>query len=101
MKVHMVANFKLKWLASLIGIPFLVGPGSLQVGLDAVDYFLSLTDNVWAKDRPFAKLDPVQRSTASANIQCFEGCHPKTLMIAVVVRELNQQHTLAPFVQII
>jgi hypothetical protein len=97
----MVANFKLRWLMSLVGIAFLLSPGRLQVGLDAVDYFHGLYDKVRAKDQPLARLDQVQRCMTSAAIQSFEGCHSETLLIIVVVRELNQRQTLAPFVLIV
>jgi hypothetical protein len=66
-----------------------------------VDYILSLSDKVRAKDHPLARLDPVQRCTTSAAIQSFDGCHSKTLLIKVVVRELNQGQTLVPFVLIV
>jgi hypothetical protein len=46
----MVASFKLKWPMSLVGIAFLLGLGSLQVGLDVVDYLLDLSDKVRAKE---------------------------------------------------
>jgi hypothetical protein len=71
---------------SLVGIAFLSSPGGLQVGLNAVDYLLSLSDKVMTKDRPLARLDPVQRCTTSATIQSFEECHSETLLITVVVR---------------
>jgi hypothetical protein len=86
----MVASFKLKWPTSFVGIDFLSSPDSLQVGLDAVDYFLSLGDKVRAKDCPLARLDPVQRCTTLVAIQSFKGCHSEILLIAVVVRELSQ-----------
>jgi hypothetical protein len=60
MKLHMVASFKLKRSMSLIGIAFLSGLGSLQVGVDVMDYLLGLSDKVRAKDRPLARLNPVQ-----------------------------------------
>jgi hypothetical protein len=69
-------------------IAFLSGHGSLQVGLDAVDYFLILSDKAGAKDCPLDKLNPVQGCTASAAIQFFERCHRETLLITIVVREL-------------
>jgi hypothetical protein len=90
MKVYMVASFKLKWPTSFVGIAFLSSPDSLQVGLDAVDYFLSLGDKVRAKDRSLTRLDPVQRCTTSVAIQSFKGCHSEILLITVVVRELSQ-----------
>jgi hypothetical protein len=40
----MADSFKLKWLTSLVGIAFLMSPDSLQVGLDAMDYFLGLDE---------------------------------------------------------
>jgi hypothetical protein len=55
----MITSFKLKQSASLVGIAFLLSPGSLQVGLDAVDYFLGLGDKVRAKNCPLARLDLV------------------------------------------
>jgi hypothetical protein len=66
-----------------------------------LDYFLSLSDKVRAKDRPLARLNLIQRCMASAAIQCFEGCHSETLLIVVAVRELSQQQTLVPFVLIV
>jgi hypothetical protein len=68
---HTVASFKLKRLASLVGIPFLSIPDNVKVGLGAVDYLLGLSDNVRAKDHPLAKLNPVQRCTTLAAIQSF------------------------------
>jgi hypothetical protein len=101
MKVHMVAIFKFKRPTSFVGIAFLSSPGSLQVGLDVVDYFLGLGDKVRAKDHPLARLDLVQGRTASTAIQSFEGCHYEALLITVVVRELSQWQTLVPFVLIV
>jgi hypothetical protein len=90
MKVHMVPNLKLKRLASLVGITFLSGLGSLQDGLDAMDYLLNFCNKVRAKDHPLAELDPVLGCTTSMTIQCFERRHSVTLLITVVVRELTQ-----------
>jgi hypothetical protein len=90
MKVHMVTSFKLKRPTSFVGIAFLSSPDSLQVGLDAMDHFLGLSDKVKSKDHSLTRLDPVQRRTTSAAIQSFEGCHSETLLITVVVRELSQ-----------
>jgi hypothetical protein len=97
----MVASFELKWLTSLVGISFLLSPSSPQVGPDAMDYFLRLSDKVRAKDHPLARLDPVQGRMESMAIQGFEGCHSVTLLITVVVRELSQRQTLVPFVLIV
>jgi hypothetical protein len=44
---------------SLIGIALLSGLGSLQVGLDTVDYLLSLSDKVRPKDHSLTRLNPV------------------------------------------
>jgi hypothetical protein len=55
-----------------------------------MDYLFNLNDNVRAKDRPFTRLDPVYRCTAATAIQSFKGCHSKTFLITVVVRELSQ-----------
>jgi hypothetical protein len=100
-KVHMVTNFELKRLSSLIGIAFLLSPSSIQIGLDALDYLLGFSDKVWSKDCPLARLDPVQRCTTSTTIQSFEGCLSESLLITFVVRELSQQQTLMPFVLIV
>jgi hypothetical protein len=59
MKVHMVASFKLKGSSSLVGITFLLSLGSLQVGLDAMDYLLGLRDKLRAKDCSLTRLNPV------------------------------------------
>jgi hypothetical protein len=89
-KVHTVNSFKLKRLASLVGITFLLSLGNFQIGLDAMDYLLGLSDKVWTKDHLLTRLDPVQRCTTSTAIQCLEGCHSETLLITIVVRELSQ-----------
>jgi hypothetical protein len=101
MKVHAVAYFELKRPTSLVGIAFLLCPGGLRVGLDAMDYLLDLNDKVWTKDHPLARLDPVQRCTTSTTIQSFKGCHSETLLITVFIRELSQRQTLIPFVMIV
>jgi hypothetical protein len=88
-------------LTSLFGIAFLSSLGSLRVGLDTMDYLLSLIDKVRAKDHLLTRLDPIQRCTTSAAKQCFEECHSKTLLIIVVVRALSQWLTLVPFVMVI
>jgi hypothetical protein len=85
----------------LVGIAFLSSLGSFQIELDAMDYLLGLSDKIWTKDHPLARLDPVHRCMASTNIQCFKGCHSEPLLITVVVRELSQQQTLVPFVMIV
>jgi hypothetical protein len=90
MKVHAIARFKLKRSASLVGIAFLSCLGSFQIGLDAMDCLFSLNDKVEAKDHPFTRLDPVYRCTTAMAIQSFEGCHSKTFLITVDVRELSQ-----------
>jgi hypothetical protein len=86
MKVHTFAYFELKRPASLVGIAFWPSLGNLQVGLDAMDYLLSLSNKVWTKDPPLARLDPVQRCTTSTAIQSFEGCHSETPLITIIVR---------------
>jgi hypothetical protein len=100
-KVHVVACFELKRPASLVGIAFLAISGSFQVGMEAVDYFFSLNDKVRTKNCPLTKLNPVHRCTAMMAIQRFERCHPETLLIIVVVRELSQGQTLVPFVLVV
>jgi hypothetical protein len=90
MKVHAVARFELKWSVSLIGIPFLLCLDSFQIRLDAMDYLFSFNDKVRAKDRPFTRLNPVYKCIAATTIQSFEGCHSKTFLITIVVRELSQ-----------
>jgi hypothetical protein len=97
----MVGRFKLKRLASLVGIAFLSCLNSFQIGLDAMDYPFSLNDKVRAKDHPFARLDPVHRGTIATAIQSFKGCYSETLLIIVVVRELSQWQTLVPFVWVV
>jgi hypothetical protein len=96
-----VACFKLKRSASLVGIAFLSWLGSFQIGLDAVDYLFGLNDKVRAKDRPFARLDPVNRCMIAKAIQSFEGCHSKPLLITIVVRELSQRQTFILFVRVV
>jgi hypothetical protein len=59
MKIHTVTYFELKWPTSLVVIAFLLGFGSLQVGLDEMDYLLNLGDKVRTKDCPLTTLDPV------------------------------------------
>jgi hypothetical protein len=86
----MVASFKLKQPTYLVGIAFLSGLDSFQVGSNVMDYLLGLRDKVRAKDHPLARLDPVQRCTTSVAIQCFERCHSEALLIIVIVRELSQ-----------
>jgi hypothetical protein len=66
-----------------------------------MDYFFILNDKVRAKDRPFPRLDPVHRGTTAMAIQGFKGCHSKTFLITVLVRELIQCQTLVPFVQVV
>jgi hypothetical protein len=97
----MVARFELKRPTSLVGIPFLSCLGSFQIGLDAMDYLFSLNDKVRAKDRPFTRFDPVYRCTAATTIQSFKGCHSKTFLVTVVIRELSQWQTLVPFVRVV
>jgi hypothetical protein len=72
MKIHVVTCFKLKWPALLVGIAFFSHLGSFQIGLDAVDNLLSLSDKVRAKYRPLIRLDPVQRCMPSAAIYSFK-----------------------------
>jgi hypothetical protein len=43
-KVHTIASFKLKWSVSLVGIAFLPSLDGFQVGLDAMDFLLGLSD---------------------------------------------------------
>jgi hypothetical protein len=75
--------------------------GNFQIRLDAMNYLFSLNDKVRAKDHPFDRLDPVHRGTIATTIQSFKGCHSKTFLITVVVRELSQWQTLVPFVRVV
>jgi hypothetical protein len=75
---------------SLVGIVFLSCLGIFQIGLDAMDYLFSLNDKVKAKDCPFTWFDPVYMCMAATAIQSFKGCHSKTFLIAIVVREFTQ-----------
>jgi hypothetical protein len=96
-----VTCFELNRLTSLVGIAFLWSIGSFQIRLDAMDYLLGLSDKVWTKDCSLARLNPVQRCMTSTAVQSFEGCHSETILIIVVVGELDQRLTLVPFVMII
>jgi hypothetical protein len=89
-KLHTVASFEFKWSVSLVGIAFLSRLGSFQIGLDAMDYLLGLSDKVGTKDRPLARLNLVQRCTTSMTIQIFKGCHFETLLTTTAVRDLRQ-----------
>jgi hypothetical protein len=84
-----------------VGIAFLSCLGSFQIGLDVMDYLFSLNDKVKAKDHPCTKLDPIYRCAAATAIQSFKGCHSETLLITVVVRELNQWQTLVPLARVV
>jgi hypothetical protein len=64
-------------------------------------YLFSLKEKVWAKDRPFTRLDPVYRCMAATAIQSFKRCHSKTFLITVVVGELSQWQTLVPIVRVV
>jgi hypothetical protein len=75
--------------------------GNFQIGLDAMKYLFSLNDKVRAKDHPFTRLDPVHRGTTATTIQGFDGCHSRTFLITVVVRELSQRQTMVPFVWVV
>jgi hypothetical protein len=66
-----------------------------------MDYIFGLSNKVMTKDRPLDRLDTVHRCTTTMTIQSFEWCHSETLLITVVVRELGQQQTLAPFVRVV
>jgi hypothetical protein len=66
-----------------------------------MEYPFSLNDKARAKDRPFVRLDPVYRGTTTTTIQSFKGCHCKTFLITIVVRELSQSQTLVPFVWVV
>jgi hypothetical protein len=66
-----------------------------------MDYLFSLNDRVRAKDHPFTRLNPIYRCTAATAIQSIEGCHSKTFLITVVVRELSQWQTLVLFVWLV
>jgi hypothetical protein len=83
MKVHAVAYFELKRPASLVSIALLSCFGSFQIGLDAMDYLFDLSDKVRTKDL-------VHRCMTATAIQNFKGCHSKTFLIPIVVRELSQ-----------
>jgi hypothetical protein len=85
-----VACFELKRSASLAGIAFLSCLGSFQIGLDVMDYLFNLNDKARTKDRPFPRLDLVHIVMTATTIQGFKGCHYKTFLITVVVRELSQ-----------
>jgi hypothetical protein len=66
-----------------------------------MDYLFGHSDMVGTKDHPLTMLDQVHRCTAAMAIQSFKGCHSKTFLINVVVRELNQWHTLVPLVRVV
>jgi hypothetical protein len=67
--------------------------------MDAVNVVLGFNNKVRAKDRPFARLNLVQRCLAATAIQGFEGCHSETVLITIVVRELSQRQTLVLEIQ--
>jgi hypothetical protein len=96
-----VTCFDLKRPASLVGISFLSCLGSFQIGMDAADYLFGLNDKVRTEDHPLTRLDLVHKCTIATTIQSFKGCHSETLLIIVVVRELNQWQTLVPFVRVV
>jgi hypothetical protein len=66
-----------------------------------MDYLFSLNDKVRAKDHPFTRLDPVHRCTTAMTIQSFKGCHSKTFLITIVVKELSQWQTLVLLVRVV
>jgi hypothetical protein len=66
-----------------------------------MDYLFSLNDKVRAKYCPFTRLDLVHTGTTAKAIQSFEGCHSKTFLITIVIREFNQWQTLVPFVRLV
>jgi hypothetical protein len=66
-----------------------------------MDYLFSLNDKVRAKDHSFTRLDPVHRCMAAMAIQSFKGCHSKTSLITVIVREFSKWQTLVTFVRVV
>jgi hypothetical protein len=86
---------------SLVGIELLAGLGSLQIGLNTMNDFLSPRDKIGAKGHPLARFDLVQRCMASATVESFKRCHLETFLIAVIVRELRQWQALVPTVLIV
>jgi hypothetical protein len=66
-----------------------------------MDCLFSLNDKSRAKDHPFTRLDLVHRCTTATTIQTFKGCHSKTFLITVVVKELGQWQTLVAFVRVV
>jgi hypothetical protein len=68
-----VTYFELKRSASLVGIAYLSCLGNSQVGLDAVDNLVGLYDKVKAKDRPFARLDPVHSVRQQRPYKALKG----------------------------
>jgi hypothetical protein len=66
-----------------------------------MNYLFNLNDKVRAKDHPFVRLNLVHRGMTVMAIQSFEGCHSKTFLITIVVRELSQWQTLVPFVWVV
>jgi hypothetical protein len=100
-KAHAVARFELERPTSFVGIAFLSCLGSFQIGLDVMDYLFGLSDKVRTKDHTFTRLDLVHKCTAATTIQNFKGCHSKTFLITIVVRELSQWQTLVPLVWVV
>jgi hypothetical protein len=100
MKIHMVSNCESQGKMPLVGIVLLVGPRSLQIGLDTMIDFLSFHDKIRDKGHPLARFNPVDMCMPSTAIENFKRCHLETLLITVVVREFSQWQTLVPTVLI-
>ena len=99
-EIHKVIGLEVQLTTTMIRIALLPGLSCAQMITDKLDLTLGLTDRVWAKERSFTGLGPVQRGSALPPVQSLERCHAEAGLIAVVVGELGKWQALLPILPV-
>jgi hypothetical protein len=66
-----------------------------------MNYFLSLSDKVGAKDHPLAGFNLVKWGATAVTIECLKGCHLDVLLVTIIIQELGQRQPFIPIVAVV
>lgn len=95
-KEHMISLLELKRLSLLIMITLLSTSWSLHLLLNHLNLLSSLLNNLWSKHNTLSRFILSQRSHTPPFIQSLIKCHSNTIMIIVIVGELDQWKVTIP-----
>jgi hypothetical protein len=100
LEIDMIAHLEMEFTAAMIGIGLLTRLSNVKIFTNNLDLVLGILHQIRAKERPFPRFGPIDRSPTLSSIEGFKGRHFDTCLITIVVGELREWQASDPFLLI-